>query len=354
MDNRLILAVAGSGKTSLILDELDKRRSSLILTYTVENFRNIETRIRELNDGIIPKHVEVRTYFSFLYSFCLRPYASYILRDKGLRFGPIPQNAQRKPKTSIQRYVTNTKYIYAARAADMLASSKLLELVRNRLSKHFDDLFIDEVQDFAAHDFNFLFELAKANISMLCAGDYYQHTYDSSRDGNTRRSLYKNGPDYYAKQFRDNGFDVDTQSLSSSWRCSKEVCEFVSKMLGLDIDSHGKTQGIVSRVERDDEIAAIYNNPDIVKLFYQNHHKHDCHSNNWGNSKGIDRYRDVCVVLNDTAADLLAANKGSEMNPTTKNKLYVACTRASGNLILIEERKLKKVIARKERKTNRI
>lgn len=352
MDKRLILAVAGSGKTSLILDELDSKRSNLILTYTVENFRNIEARIREGNDGIIPKHIEVRTYFSFLYSFCVRPYASYILRDKGLRFGPIPQHAQRKPKTSIQRYVTNSNYIYAARAADMLDSCKLLELIRNRLSRYFDTVFIDEVQDFAAHDFNFLFELAKADVSMLCAGDYYQHTYDSSRDGNTRRSLYKKGPDFYAKQFKHNGFEVDTKSLSSSWRCSTEVCEFVSTMLGLDIVSHGNTKGVVRTVNRHDEIAAIYSNPDIVKLFYQNHHKHDCFSNNWGNSKGIDRYRDVCVVLNNKTADLLAANKGSEINPTTKNKLYVACTRACGNLIFIEDRKLKKVISRNEFKSN--
>lgn len=346
MDSRLILAVAGSGKTSLILDELDSQRSSLILTYTVENFRNIEGRIREANDGIIPKHVEVRTYFSFLYSFCVRPYASYTLRDKGLRFGTIPKNAQRKPKTSIQRYVTSSNYIYAARAADMLGSGNLLELVRNRLSRHFDDVFIDEVQDFAAHDFNFIFELAKADVSMLCVGDYFQHTYDSSRDGNTGRSLYKKGPDFYTKLFRDNGFKVDTKTLSSSWRCSNEVCEFVSTKLGLDITSHGKNNGVVRKVDRCDEIVAIYNDPSIVKLFYQNHHKHDCHSNNWGNSKGIDRYRDVCVVLNNTSADLLAANKGSEINPTTKNKLYVACTRARGDLIFVEERKLKNVIAK--------
>jgi len=346
VDNRLILAVAGSGKTSLILNELDPKRSSLILTYTVENFRNIEARIREVNGGVIPNHVEVRTYFSFLYSFCVRPYASYTLRDKGLKFGPIPRHAQRKPKTSLQRYVSSTKYIYAARAADMLGSAELLDLVRSRLSRHFDNVYIDEIQDFAAHDFNFLFELAKADVSMLCAGDYYQHTYDSSRDGNTGRSLYKNGPVFYAKQFRDNGFEIDTESLSSSWRCSTEVCEFVSQMLGLDIASHGKTKGIVSIVNQHDEIADIYNNPDIVKLFYQNHHKHDCHSNNWGNSKGIDRYRDVCVVLNDTSADLLKANKGNQISPITKNKLYVACTRASGDLFLIEERKLKKVIAK--------
>lgn len=352
MDNRLILAVAGSGKTSLILDELNSKRSSLILTYTIENFRNIEARIRKANDGIIPKHVEVRTYFSFLYSFCVRPYASYILRDKGLRFGTIPQNAQRKPKTSIERYVTSSKYIYSARAADMLGSCNLLQLVRDRLSRHFDDVFIDEVQDFAAHDFNFLFELAKANVSMLCAGDYFQHTYDSSRDGNTRRSLYKKGPDFYTKQFRDNGFKVDTKTLSSSWRCSTEVCEFVSTKLGINTASHGMNKGVVRKVNRCDEIVTIYNDPSIVKLFYQNHHKHDCHSNNWGNSKGIDRYRDVCVVLNNTSADLLAKNKGSEINSTTKNKLYVACTRAFGDLILIEERKLKKAIAKKKLKNN--
>lgn len=345
MDKRLILAVAGSGKTRLILDELVAERSSLILTYTLENFRNIEARLREDHGGVIPGHIEVRTYFSFLYFFCIRPYASYTLRDKGLRFGTIPKSAQKVPKSSLERYITSKNYIYAARAADMLGNYGLLELVRDRLSRHFDAVLVDEVQDFAAHDFNFLFELAKADVTMLCAGDYFQHTYDSSRDGNTGKSLYQNGPDAYAKKFTDTGFKFDDTSLSSSWRCSKEVCDYVSRMLGINVTSHGKTEGTVQTVEDEAEILAIYNDANIVKLFYNNHHKHDCRSNNWGNSKGIDRYGDVCVVLNNNSADLLAAGKGSEISPTTKNKLYVACTRACGNLFLVEERKLKKALS---------
>ena len=42
---------------------------------------------------------------------------------------------------------------------------------------------------------------------------------------------------------------------------------------------------------------------------------------NWGASKGIDSFEDVCVVLNKTAQKLLENRKLIELNPKTKNKL---------------------------------
>jgi DNA helicase II / ATP-dependent DNA helicase PcrA len=54
------------------------------------------------------------------------------------------------------------------------------------------------------------------------------------------------------------------------------------------------TAGIV-RFEDDPTAAlAIYEDPKTVKLLYQEHLKYACFSHNWGASKGIDRYQDVC------------------------------------------------------------
>lgn len=45
---------------------------------------------------------------------------------------------------------------------------------------------------------------------------------------------------------------------------------------------------------------AVHADGNVVKLFYQEHYKYGCLSNNWGASKGLDHYNDVCVVLGTT------------------------------------------------------
>ena len=60
-------------------------------------------------------------------------------------------------------------------------------------------------------------------------------------------------------------------------------------------------------------------------------------SNNWGNSKG-ETYNDVCVVLNEKTYNLYTNNKLTNLPPTTKNKLYVACSRPTNNLYIIQEK----------------
>jgi hypothetical protein len=46
----------------------------------------------------------------------------------------------------------------------LLTARGLLPDIRTRLARYYDELFIDEVQDFAGHDFNFLLELCRAEV----------------------------------------------------------------------------------------------------------------------------------------------------------------------------------------------
>ena len=75
----------------------------------------------------------------------------------------------------------------------------------------------------------------------------------------------------------------------------------------------------------------------VVKLFLQEHYKYDCYGQNWGASKGLDHYTDVCVVLNPGTLKAYKAGTLSSINAGTRNKLYVACSRARGNLMFIPE-----------------
>jgi DNA helicase-2/ATP-dependent DNA helicase PcrA len=347
MGRELILAVAGAGKTTKILNDLSPERRSLILTYTNQNLSSLETSLRAKNDGIIPEHVELRTYFSFLYSFCIRPYFSYRLRDNGFVYGSIPRAVQKTDKKEPIHYLSKGRYLYAARAAKLIREKGVLKTVTNRLCRHFDNLYIDEVQDFAANDFNFLLDLAQADISTLYVGDYFQHTFDTSRDGNTRSTLHKKGYDAYVGEFKKVGFDVDTKTLSNSRRCSPEVCSYITDTIGIEIGSGRKDDTSIHFLTDPAAILAVYNDQSTVKLFFRNQSKYDCYSNNWGNSKGLDRYQDVCVVVNPTTKKLLSKGRGRELSPSTKNKFYVACTRARGDLYFVDEDQLKKVLSGK-------
>ena len=90
MDKRVIFAVAGSGKTTRLVEELDGGRRCLFFTFTDENVFNLRKKILERYDKI-PANVSVMTYFTFLHSFCFRPAAGLKTKTRGLSFRDPPQ-----------------------------------------------------------------------------------------------------------------------------------------------------------------------------------------------------------------------------------------------------------------------
>ncbi|MDH4263447.1 MAG: UvrD-helicase domain-containing protein, partial [Spirochaetia bacterium] len=85
MDKRVVFAVAGSGKTTNIINRINKDSRCLIITYTDNNAKQLKFRIIA-KFGEIPKGVRVYTYFTFLYSFCFRPICGYEANIKGINF----------------------------------------------------------------------------------------------------------------------------------------------------------------------------------------------------------------------------------------------------------------------------
>jgi len=342
MGKDVIFAVAGSGKTSLIIDKLTLTEKSLIVTYTRANIANLKKEIIR-KFGHFPDNIKLLPYFTFIYSFCLRPVTGLDYRFKGIIYEPNPN---RRIRQSSDRYfITSNGYVYSNRITKFLAVKGLNDLVNSRIEKYFDNVFIDEIQDFSGHDFNFLGELAKLNIPLLCVGDFHQHTFDTSQDGNVNRGLHDDITAYETK-FEEFGFVVDKTSLDKTHRCSPSVCEFIRNNIGINILSHRTDSVEVSLIEEENRINELFEDQSIVKLFYQLSHRYPCYSKNWGDSKGENHYEDVCVVLNDRSYQALKNRTLSTISKRTLNKLYVACSRARGRLFLIPERPIK------DRKTN--
>ena len=126
-------------------------------------------------------------------------------------------------------------------------------------------------------------------------------------------------------------------SLKNSRRCSKNVCHFINNNLHININSHDDRHTEVLLISTLVEANALHADQAIVKLFYQSHYTYNCHSQNWGASKGLDHFNDVCVVMNKNSWNHLRKGTLNELAAMTRNKLYVACSRARGNLYLVPD-----------------
>ena len=335
MDKKVIFAVAGSGKTTYIVDSLTENKRYLIVTYTNANYENLSKKISEKFGGSWPENVTLMTYFRFLYRFCYKPFLADEVEAKGIIY---EKNLNRSAlQKNLNYYLSSDKYFYSNRLALFLEKQGLIDEIRNRIENYYDEFVIDEVQDIAGRDFNFLELLMGTNVNMLFVGDFYQHTYNTSMDGKTNCSLFENRTTY-ENRFSNKGVKPDSTTLVKSWRCGKKICDFISTNLGIQISSNRDNDESDIRFISDvTEKTSILGNPNIVKLYFENCCKHASWRRNWGDTKGEDCYQDVCVVLNKETMKKYKSEKLSELAPYTRNKLYVAITRAHGNVYLIEE-----------------
>lgn len=170
MDKKVIFAVAGSGKTTYIIEQLNLVERSLVITFTNNNFKNLRDCILE-KFGYFPENIVLQTYFTFLYSFCFKPFLALKFAPKGINYDGIPPQYAKQDSTDY--FFDRYNRIYGCRIAKLLEIQCVLSDVNARLSKYFDNLFIDEVQDFAGHDFNFLKNMSKANLNLSAVGDFF-------------------------------------------------------------------------------------------------------------------------------------------------------------------------------------
>lgn len=336
MDKKVIFAVAGSGKTTYIIKNLSCNKKSLVITYTNANFDNLTAKITAKFNGKWPENVTLMTYFQFLYRFCYKPFLSDAVGARGITY---EDNLNRRAKQmNLNYYLSPGGYLYSNRLSLFLERRNVIDNIENRIERYFDEFIIDEIQDIGGRDFSFLEHIMDANVSMLFVGDFYQHTYNTSRDGNANANLFENR-EAYELRFTKKGFTSDTNTLINSWRCSGTVCDFISQKLGINIQSNRgiDDQTEISFVSDPDEVSSILNNQKIVKLHYQKSNQYGHGHRNWGDTKGEDCYQDVCIMLNKGTAQKYLEGKLHELPPTTRNKLYVAITRAHGNVYFVME-----------------
>ena len=184
MDKRVIFAVAGSGKTTLLIRRLSEDRRTLLLTFTVNNEAHLRAQIIR-RFGFIPEGIRVMTWFEFLHGFCFRPFLQEQLASRGLSFDQPPP---RIPRTNARHYQDPAGRLYHRRLAHLLTARGLLPDIRIRLARYYDELLVDEVQDFAGHDFNFLHVFPPAKRKTHLPADWAVRTSAPASAPSRRKS----------------------------------------------------------------------------------------------------------------------------------------------------------------------
>lgn len=80
MAKKVILAVAGAGKTYHICHKIDPTKKNLILAYTHENIHNIQKELCDAH-GCVPELTTVMTFDAFVYHNLILPYEPSIANN---------------------------------------------------------------------------------------------------------------------------------------------------------------------------------------------------------------------------------------------------------------------------------
>ena len=285
---------------------------------------------------------EIKSYSTYGVTF-KEPPSRQIKRNNYWVPNPLYKN-----KSEIGHYLSPNGYYYCENLSELILQIKktgnsLIKRIAKQTSIFYEQILVDEFQDFREYDFDLLCELAKYSKNITLIGDFYQHSVSAKR--NTGRPFQNRTGEVTYDKFIESlkiGFDVDDSSMKKSRRCSEDICNFIVEKLKIHIASQKINNGSVKWVT-ENTIDEILQDTNIVKLVYKDSSKYLFFAINWSYSKG-DTFDNVCVILTENFEHLDSDSfTPSRIGQSTINKLYVALTRTKGNLFLLKKSDFDKV-----------
>jgi DNA helicase II / ATP-dependent DNA helicase PcrA len=175
--NKLTLAVAGGRKTQSIVDRCvaaPRGRRILVLTYTLTNQRELTSRLARHQP--IEAEVEIQGWFSFLLGHWVRPYIPMWLPGQRLRGFIFDDDKPHRLAKGTARYLDQEGRAYKRHlpqlAVEVNAASTGAAI--DRLSRIYDEICVDEVQDLNGYDLEVLATLMQSSIDLRLVGDVRQ------------------------------------------------------------------------------------------------------------------------------------------------------------------------------------
>lgn len=366
MTNDLIIASAGSGKTTTLVEKaIDKANAGetvLITTFTEACEAEIKNKLVEENNGCIPDNITIQTWFSFLIRHGAKPYQDYVIDTEitglileggrsGLRY-TTPQGKKiywGEPKNPYEFYFSKSGKIYSDKLAKFVirCNTKSGGKVFHRISQCFDNIFIDEVQDLAGYDLEILNDLFNCQSNILLVGDPRQATY--STNNTQKNAKYKKSA--IVNFFSDDTvkIDRDDNSLTVNYRCSPQICDYSNKLYPEFPEStsgHNTITGHDGIIIVDEAHVDSYlkEHQSVVQLRYsvKKQVNTDYPVYNFGKSKGLTFDRVLIYPTDPIFKWILSAE--NELKGVSRSGFYVALTRARYSVgIVLEPKKYNKI-----------
>lgn len=352
MSSKLIVSAAGSGKTQHIINEAIKsNKSSLIVTYTIDNKEEIIKKFQELEISI-PKNVQIMTWFSFLIKHGVKPYQSYILDKEitGMEFvnGKSAIKYRRGKYAVTYResepdkfYINNSGKIYSDKISKFVyeCNKKCKNKIFTRIRDIFKNVYIDEVQDMNGYDLDIIRNMMLSNINVLMVGDPRQVTYHTHYSKKNNKYSCGEIKEYVKDKCNAIDCEIDETSLKNSYRCSQKICEYSSKLF----PDFSKSDSI--RNDSCSHCGVFVVKPSDVDYYLEKinpvqirHDKRvlvneDYPVINMGASKGK-TFNDVLIYPTNDINKWIKDNDHN-LNSSIRSKFYVALTRAKYSAAIV-------------------
>jgi len=226
--NIALIAAAGSGKTTYIVNEVKENKQDriLLVTYTIANSKKIRDDL-ETAVGIIPANVEILTWHSFLLHHCIRPFRSIVYdnRIERIDFESKIDNYRIPESNTRGHYFSCYNALYKDRATKFALKCNTLSnnAVIERLEKIYSLIYIDEVQDLAGEDLDLLELLYKSRIRVISVGDIRQAIYYTCNASKNKGNRGSKLLEYFRKLEKKNHLKVLFRDYS--YRCKQSICD---------------------------------------------------------------------------------------------------------------------------------
>lgn len=348
-NNRLIIAAAGSGKTTYLVKNAlgDRKKKILITTYTISNESEIRKKIIKKNN-LIPDNITVQTWFSFLLKHGVKPYQGclYEKRINGLYFVSSQSGVRYYDRRGFavcykedgdfeKHYFSPSCKIYSDKLSKFVfkCNSASNGNVIDRISRIYSQIYIDEIQDLAGYDLEIIKLLLKSSSYILMAGDPRQVIYLTHHERKYQKYSYGAIKKFICTECKNLDYDIDESSLNSSYRCNQKICDFSAKLYpqynSCKSKQNTKTNhdGIFLVKKKDIKQYLHKYNPVQLRL---NINTKEVEKNykvyNFGESKGLTF--DRVLIYSTSPMRKWLPNNNTKLEKKTRSQFYVAITRA--------------------------
>lgn len=339
-NNHALIAAAGSRKTDHIVERAlaIKDEPVLITTYTLENQRQIISRIHE-KVGLQPANITVMGWFAFLIGQCARPYQRAITKAPGVINGLNFRGRRyyKTPRSNVRRfYFDGEDNMLRDGVSDFVSQldGETNGAVIRRLERIYSHVFIDEVQDLVGWDLEVLDLLFSSSMTVTVVGDPRQQIIETNLGQKNKQYQGVGLLDW----FEERGDVCTVEQRSDNYRSNQAICDFADSIFPA-------LPPTVSKLEIKSEHEGIHRITDEqVAEYFEAHRPAVLRYNKNRDTMGLSAPRNIGVAKGSTFEHVLIFPTGPMLKfledddaskLTSPEHLYVAVTRARHSVAFV-------------------